>query len=455
MLWRPHAAMRGPLRRRGALFDLVGVLGMVVLGLTFLIFHDVVYTADGVRGYDLLYRGGFFLVGLATVAVIVAATHLRSTFGQRVLGAKPLAWVGTRSYGLYLWHWPVLQLTRPGGPANGGDIAWPGWAVDLLRVALTLVLTEVSYRLVEVPIRTRRFRGWIRMVIRSLGPRSVDRRRRFAVALAGALAIGAFTGVSVATAKDRPSDIESSLVAGSDSVTGVSELIEAAGEPSATPTTLESVATTSPVSASGEPQTSQTSDGAPASSGSDAAPDQPADASQPTATDQPTATSTIPAFHLDPFERFALGDSVMLGAAPNLEAQGFVVDAKVSRQAKEGVDIIQTLADNSLLGDIVVVHLGTNGPTTRERFDQILELCSDVRLVILVTVKAPKPWAGEVNSAIFDVADEYPNVRLLDWNSLSQSSLAPSDVFYEDGIHLRPSGRQFYTQLILDTIQNG
>ena len=78
-----------------------------------------------------------------------------------------------------------------------------------------------------------------------------------------------------------------------------------------------------------------------------------------------------------------------------------------------------------------------------------------VPLVILLTVKCPKPWEATVNAAIYDVADEFPNVRLLDWNGLSQSGIAPESVFYGDGIHLREEGRVFYTQLITATIQQG
>jgi lysophospholipase L1-like esterase len=145
----------------------------------------------------------------------------------------------------------------------------------------------------------------------------------------------------------------------------------------------------------------------------------------------------------------------MLGAAPDLQAQGIVVDAKVGRQAKEGVEIVRTLAANGLLGDVLIVHLGTNGPTTAERFDEILQQASGVRLVILLTAKAPKPWIADVNRAIYSVAGNYPNVRLIDWYGLSQSTLAPADTFYNDGIHLRPAGRTFYTQLILETIAKG
>ena len=435
MVWRPYAVMRSPLRRKGHLLDVIGIAGLLVLVATHMIFRDVVFTGDGVRGYSILYRGGFLLVDVATLCVIASATHLGSPVGQRILGARPLAWLGTRSYGLYLWHWPVFQLTRPGAIEDGGDLAWPWWSVMILRTVITVVLTELSFRLVEVPIRTKRFKGWARMIVRSIGSQNSERRRRLASGAVVFAVMSLFTGFSVATAKDAPTAIESSLEAGQDAVTGIDELLPADDGDAATAAPSTSVAATVTTLPSVDPT----------SAGEAAATEAP--------TTVPESTTTSAVFQRIP--TFAVGDSVMLGAAPNLQEQGIVVDARVSRQATEGVDILRALADNSLLGDVVIVHLGTNGPTTKERFVELLTITAEVPLVILLTVKCPKPWEATVNAAIYDVADEFPNVRLLDWNGLSQSGIAPESVFYGDGIHLREEGRVFYTQLITATIQQG
>ena len=447
MVWRPYAVLRGPLRRKGNLLDLVGIGGMLVLIVLNRVFHDVVYTADGIRGYDLLYRGGFFLVGLATAAVIVSCTHLGSRFGQRVLGCRPLAWLGTRSYGLYLWHWPVFQLTRPGSVENGGDLDWPWWSVLLLRMVITFVLTELSFRLIEIPIRTKRFKGWIRMVVRSSGHDSVERRRRLGAAAAIIGIVSLFTGYSVATAKDTPSDVQVSLQAGAGSITNIEAMLPSTtvAGPAAT-----SAGGTAPTLASVAPPTSAGDTPSSAAPGTDAGAAATVPADTTTTAAAPATLPTMP-----PISMFGVGDSVLLGAAPKLQEQGFVIDAKVGRQAKEGVEILTTLNQNHLLGDVVLIHLGNNGPTTKERLEQMLDQTKDVRLVVVATVKVPKPWEGDVNAAIFAVAAEYPNVRLLDWNSLSQSSLAPPDTFYGDGIHLRPSGQKFYTQLVMDVIAKG
>ena len=73
----------------------------------------------------------------------MARTHVASLFG-----ARPLAALGRRSYGLYLWHWPIFALTRP-----DQDVAFGGPRLLLLRLALTFAMAELCYRYLEMPVR--------------------------------------------------------------------------------------------------------------------------------------------------------------------------------------------------------------------------------------------------------------------------------------------------------------
>jgi peptidoglycan/LPS O-acetylase OafA/YrhL len=93
---------------RGAL-DLAGLAGMFVLLWSF---HHFSFPGTTSSGLDV-FRGGFLLVDLATLLVIAAVVHPASDVGP-ILGIRPLRWVGLRSYGIYLWHYPIFCVTRPG-----------------------------------------------------------------------------------------------------------------------------------------------------------------------------------------------------------------------------------------------------------------------------------------------------------------------------------------------------
>lgn len=147
-----------------------------------------------------------------------------------------------------------------------------------------------------------------------------------------------------------------------------------------------------------------------------------------------------------PIGRIAIGDQVMLGAAPDLFAQGWIVDAEVSRQASEVVPIVEQLGDQGRLGETVVIHVGTNGTISPEDLAAIMTALSSVPDVQVLTVAVDRDWATGNNDLIRQLPAQFPNVSVIDWAELSKT--CPGDCFYEDGFHLRPDGQRFYEELI-------
>ena len=124
---------------------------------------------------ERLYRGGFAAVGIATAAVVAAAAQPAGATA-RLLSAHPLTWIGRRSYGIYLYHWPIFVWAVP--LAEGRS--WPEMLlVDLTAVAATLLVAAASYRWLELPIRRGRQRA----------PRPTERRRPAAAGLLLAAAV--------------------------------------------------------------------------------------------------------------------------------------------------------------------------------------------------------------------------------------------------------------------------
>jgi hypothetical protein len=156
----------------------------------------------------------------------------------------------------------------------------------------------------------------------------------------------------------------------------------------------------------------------------------------------------------DGFHRLiALGDSVMLGAAEELQALGFAVDAVQSRQAVDFVPTMQQLQRNNTYGSAVVVHLGTNGGFSQETLDAMMATLVDVPVVLVLTGKADRGWIAGNNEMIRALPARYPNVTVLDWEALSRA--CQGDCFYDDGIHLPPDGQRFYADLVARTLGLG
>ncbi|MEX2255400.1 MAG: acyltransferase family protein [Acidimicrobiia bacterium] len=131
--------------------------GVQVLGIAGAAFSVWAFMATTDRD-AWLYHGGFLLFAVATALVILAIVQPASSPVGRVLSVRPMRWVGMISYGLYLWHWPVVVALSE--PRTG----LAGWDLALVRLAVTFGLATASFYLVERPIRHRMPKGWVARV---------------------------------------------------------------------------------------------------------------------------------------------------------------------------------------------------------------------------------------------------------------------------------------------------
>jgi peptidoglycan/LPS O-acetylase OafA/YrhL/CubicO group peptidase (beta-lactamase class C family) len=155
LIWT-HDRRQSPDQRRDAALERAGVLALALVLASYAWLHEQ---------HPLLYLGGFQLVTLSTAIVIAATTAPSARLLPALLEARPLRWIGRRSYSLYLWHWPIFLLVSPESVGTGSR-----WSVDLLRIGLTVLLASASYRFVEQPVRTHGFTGaWA--LLRSTAPR--------------------------------------------------------------------------------------------------------------------------------------------------------------------------------------------------------------------------------------------------------------------------------------------
>ncbi len=434
MVWRPLAIMRGPMRGRGRQLDLLAVVG--VAGIAGLMW--VVHLADpaleiltGSRFDPWLFRGGIFLTGIFTLFVIAAVTHQRAAAGM-LLGNPVLTWIGTRSYGLYLYHWPIYQIIRQ--EAGKTLNLWQ----FLFAMGVTSLITEASYRFVEMPVRKGAIGEWLHGERRRPSHQALARRRQLTgLGLVAVILVG-WAGVSIAMAPNQcVGQLECDLLAGQESIDEASSttLPGSTGDPSQT--TLDPGASVVPGSTDPNATPASTLPGE----------------TVPPSTAAPT---TVPETTVPPEQRpmLAIGESVMLGAAPQLQAGGFSVNASESRQGKETATVIGQLRAAGQIGQVIVIQVGTNGPVSQETYDEIMSFlpAAEVPTVRFLTVHAPgKAWIEGNNALIWGLKGRYPNVDVLDWDGLVTSGQVPG--MSGDGIHLRTgTGKQFYANYVFGII---
>lgn len=371
--WRLSAAVR---REARLTLDAVGGGAFVLLLLTFATAH---YQSN------VLFRGGFLAVAILSAVVIAVAVHPASRLGTLVLAQQPLRWLGERSYGIYLWHWPVFMVTRP-----GLDTDLTGWPNTVVRIAITLVIAEISYRYVEEPVRHGAIGRWLQALRASTGPTRKEMvQRTLTTCSVVVLGVG---------------------LAGWGLAHGQEPRLEAGLRFLDTPDTSTTTAAPAPG----------------------------------------TTESTAPA---PPPQVTAIGDSVMLGAKGALEAAvpGIHVDAEKSRQFGNGIDIVRALKDSGQLGDVVVIHLGTNGRITDEQMAALKPLLEDRKRVVFLNVFVPRSWQNGDNDVIQRWVPQFGNAMLVNWNG--EGSTHP-EMFYGDHIHVDTNGQIRYADLVAQAINS-
>lgn len=366
-----------------------------------------------------LYRGGYLLFAFVTGLLIICVQNTECIV-RRLLSAKPLVWLGKRSFSVYLVHYPLLILMNPATRTT--RIAW--WE-QALQLVLILAVAEVFYRLVERPWSRKPVQQDSAAKKRVLSPAMALPALGAACVVALAFAPLDWVGIATARAEQLRPELAQNAASSKDGSDSDKSAESASGKGS---------------------QPSDTTSG-------DAAQQKPKKG--PVAEKVPKnldwksfvydeATGTCDARVL------MIGDSVTAGAQPGIQAAlpNAYIDGVVSRQFYTFQDVY---AQDSANYDpsVVICALGTNGLIRDPQ--QVQDVIDAVggKPIYFVTVRVPLELQDRNNQTIRDVCAQNDNAGIIDWNGASEDH---SEYLVDDGTHLTQAGIDTYATLIRQAI---
>lgn len=343
-----------------------------------------------------LYLGGMGLVTVAAVAVVACLVMPQAPMA-RAFGAVPLAWLGERSYGVYLWHYPLLLLL-------GGNLAAGAVAPCVAAAALSVAAGAASYRLVERPFQ----RGGVAARLVAMGSSA-------RVPLGAALACLLVAGVGLAVVPETtlvPRDAIKSTGAAADSAVDTSQVSRA--------------------------ETSAAQDG---SAGAGAA-----DPSQAELPSGPFAVRAAPSEVADgAFAPLLVGDSVPGDTEFQRWFPDGFMDAYIGRHPYQAVKVLEGYVAQGALSDCLVLACFSNSTATPSQLDELVSTAGDAHVYLVGTFN-PEGFQDEQNANLRDCAGRHGNVTYVDWPAVVAGH--EREYLWDDRTHLRPEGAEAY----LDTI---
>jgi len=335
---------------------------------------------------NFTYEGGLLLASILSATLIVCAISTR-TLLQKLLDLRLLTWIGVRSYGLYLWHWPLIVVAGLALPVQTKPLTLP------ITVGIaTFLAATISYRFIETPVRQLGFKVIAKRAIKhrriAIDASTIHiRRRPHSVALVGMTLVI----LTICTVTSAPTKTSAQLSVEKGRATLKQQ---SAAKPSLSIPHL-------------------------------------------TVTHTPISGNDIT----------AIGDSVMLASAPALQAHfpGIYIDAEVSRSLRGGgFDVVNALQTAGQLRKVVIVALGTNGYYGSGKLDELVSQLKDHE-VILVAVHADREWTTPNNNDARALAQTNKDVAFAEWD---QAIIPHPELLSTDGIHPNADGGIIYANCI-------
>ncbi|MFP4945074.1 acyltransferase family protein [Staphylococcus pseudintermedius] len=379
LVWPPFQLKAKVNRQMRTMIDTAGVVGLAIL---FICFKFVSETNS------ILYYGGFFLISTVTLLVIASSVHPSGYFAK-FLGNKVFTFIGSRSYSLYLWHYPIIVLIHH--QFVQGQIPPLVYVVEIL---LMVLMAEFSYKFIEQPFRKEGFNIFAFNHLKNWRSQKVLRTWLVIILLIPTLLV--MVGGFNRFAKKNSTRVTE---------VNTEEIDKLITQPLPLPQLK-------------------------------------IDGFVVKGNKQKYAS----------WKPLLIGDSVMVDIGDDFRSfvPKADINGKVGRQLVEATSLAkrqyQSYRDKN---DIVVLELGTNGDFTEEQLNSLLEQFGEAD-IYLVNTRVPRSYESHVNQVLAKAAKKRANVTLVDWYSRSENH---TEYFAPDGIHLQPPGVRALTNSIIQAIE--
>lgn len=374
-----------------------------------------------------LYRGGMLLVSILTVFVIAGALDRKSML-SKFFSAAPLVWLGKRSFGLYLWHFPLFQIFKVTHNATSPLMV-------VLALALSFALSEVTYQLIEQRISKNRLPLVISEDMMAYG--GVER----VLSLIPAFFVVASlltAGIGLAIVPDEAAVPEDAIKS---TGAGAAEAMDLSNRKNSS-------------SSDSTKRDSSSSDSSSSSNSEDSKSDSSSSSSSSSTNDIPTGSIVLEASSKDVKEGIyspvIIADSVAGDADWYFKdhTPDALLDSYIGRRPDQALEVLKGYLEQNVVGNIVVLDSFSNVPATDATMKELIEACGK-RRVYLVNVRIPEVEQEQINKQIARFAKDYDNVTLIDWYAYSEGH---DDWIYPDGEHLTPEGQPYYVDMITNAI---
>lgn len=422
VIWPTHDLREKIPSTAKVFLNLIGTIASALM--LYLVFSPIM---DPQRPFP--YQGGMVIFSILTMILIAVVAHPGASF-NKLLTNPVFTWIGQRSYGIYLYQFPVMIIfehlvknTRDHPVIYG-----------IIQIALILAISELTYRIIEKPFGKITWRKTKAVLASAFDFKNGDWKTKTYLVIGTIIAVLGMSAIVVSpSAKAQKAD-ESPLakqIAKNKAKNEAKnkELIKKAKERSKNKESEQPVDKSTALKEAEQ-------------------------AAKTNPVNQEFEAYGISQTDLQLAQKMditAVGDSVMAGSSNNLTQifPNMIIDATVSRQLINTFGTVESLKSQGALNKIVLMGLGTNGPFTQDDFDEMMNTIGSDKTVFWVNVSVPRTWQDQVNNLLAENTKKYSNLHVIDWKNFIAGH---PDWLYDDQTHPTPDGSKYYSAFIAKQI---